>query len=377
MLRNISGDVLLITGATGHVGFAVLVHALSAGYAVRCAVRSEAKAEMIRSRPRICSLNLPDTRLTFTIIPDITVDGAYDDSMHGVSAVIHIASPFPSSDPIPPELHHKHFIQPAVHGTLNILRAAKCAPTVRRVVFTSSVVALASLDQLEGRERRLSPVHPDERTNHIADPYESMFAAYAASKVTALRHAEAWMAAERPPFDAVHLHPSFVIGRNDMSTTAAEAMRGSNAIVLATVRGKKFGCGYIGAAVHIDDVARAHVQAVLPSVPGDRSYILSTRVRWNDAKLVAKRRFPEAVERGVIARSGSVGTIHIDFDASVTETVFGIEFQGFEKQVASAVGHYIELRMKRPAFALQRAASATGPPLGMMSQHYRADMKAS
>ncbi|OLN84428.1 putative uncharacterized oxidoreductase C513.07-like protein 3 [Colletotrichum chlorophyti] len=374
MLCDLPGELLLITGVTGHIGFAVLIHALRAGYNVRCAVRSQAKSDTIRCRPQIRDLNLPHSRLSFAIVPDITVDGAYNNAVHGVSAVIHIASPFPTADSIPYELHQKHFIQPAVHGTLNILRAARRTSTVRRIVFTSSVVALTALDQLEGREIRDTPVHPEERTKQISGPYNSTFAAYAASKVTALWHAERWMAAERPYFDVVYLHPSFVVGRNAIATTCDEAMKGSNAVVLATVRGKKFGCSYIGAAVHIDDVAHTHVQALLPSIPGGRSYILSTKVRWNDAKLIAKRNFPEAAERGVISRGGSVGTVNLDFDASTTEMVFGTKLQSFEKQVMSAVGHYVELRMRETVPSSQPSSSAE-PAIGI-SQYVRPDMTA-
>ncbi|KAJ0159355.1 putative uncharacterized oxidoreductase [Colletotrichum tanaceti] len=358
MLCILPDELLLITGVTGHVGFAVLIHALRAGHTVRCAVRSEAKAAFVRSRPQIKALNLPRARLNFAVVPDITTDGAYDEAIRGVSSVIHVASPLATADSVPRELHQEYFIQPAVRGTLGMLEAARRAGTVRRIVITSSIVALTTVDQLEGRgERRPTAVQPTERVGFRPEPYESEFAAYAASKVAALQGAEAWIARERPAFEVVHLHPSFVIGRNDMATTTAEAMRGTNAVILATLRGKKMGCNYAGATVHVDDVARAHVQALASAVPGGRSYILSTRARWNDAKLIAKRGFPEAVERKLICSSGSVGTVNIEFDASETERVFGFRLRGFEDQVRSVVAHYVELRLTRPA-------SSSSSPMG-------------
>ncbi|KAK1621687.1 NAD dependent epimerase/dehydratase [Colletotrichum phormii] len=371
MLCILPDELLLITGVTGHVGFAVLTHALRAGHTVRCAVRSEAKAAFIRSRPQIRALNLPRARLNFTIVPDITTDGAYDDAIRGVSAVVHVASPLATADSVPRDLHQEYFIQPAVRGTLGMLEAAKRAGTVRRVVITSSVVALTSVDHLEGRERK-EPVQPTERTGFKPEPYESEFAAYAASKVAALKGAEAWIAREQPRFEVVHLHPSFVIGRNDIATTASEAMKGTNAVILATLRGKKMGCSYPGATVHVDDVARAHVQALLPSVPGNKSYILSTKSRWNDAKLIAKRSFPEAVERKLIVSSGSVGTVNIDFDASASEKVFGFQLQGFEEQVRSVVGHFVELRLlRRPALPTVSSSSMA------VNQHLRPEIVAA
>ncbi|KAK1995019.1 NAD dependent epimerase/dehydratase [Colletotrichum falcatum] len=372
MLCILPDELLLITGVTGHVGFAVLVHALRAGYTVRCAVRSEAKASFVRSHPQVRALRLARARLNFAIVPDITADGAYDEAIRGVSSVIHVASPLATADSVPRELHQEYFIQPAVRGTLGMLEAARRAGTVRRVVITSSIVALAPVDQLEGRERRAGPVLPHERAGFRPEPYESEFAAYAASKVAALVGAEAWIARERPSFEVVHLHPSFVIGRNDVATTTAEAMRGTNAVILATLLGKKWGCSFAGATVHVDDVARAHVRALSPSVPGDRSYVLSTRARWNDAKLIAKRAFPEAVERKLVCSSGSVGTVAIDFDASATEAVFGFRLRGFEDQVRSVVAHYVELRTRRSP-----AAAVDAAPMAAIGQHLRPEIVAA
>ncbi|KAI8210097.1 NAD-dependent epimerase/dehydratase FUM13 [Colletotrichum sp. SAR 10_76] len=351
MLCILPDELLLITGATGHIGFCVLLHALRAGHTVRCAVRSEAKAAFIRSRPQILALNLPRARLNFTIVPDITADGAYDEAIRGVSYVIHSASPLATADSVPPEQHQEYFIQPAMRGTLGMLEAARRAGTVRRVVITSSIVALTSVAQMEGAEKRETAVQPTERAGFKPEPYESEFAAYAASKVAALRCAEAWLAREKPNFDVVHFHPAFVLGRNDVATNTNEAIKGTNAVVLATLLGKKWGCAFAGATVHVDDVARAHVQALLPTIPGNRSYILSTKARWNDAKLIAKRSFPEAVQRKLISSSGSVGTTPIEFDASATEETFGFKLQGFEEQIRSVVGHFLELRFRRPVVA--------------------------
>uniref|UniRef100_L2FKN5 3-beta hydroxysteroid dehydrogenase n=1 Tax=Colletotrichum fructicola (strain Nara gc5) TaxID=1213859 RepID=L2FKN5_COLFN len=337
MLCILPDELLLITGATGHIGFCVLLHALRAGHT---------RPRLIRSRPQILALNLPRARLNFTIVPDITADGAYDEAIRGVSYVIHSASPLATADSVPPEQHQEYFIQPAMRGTLGMLEAARRAGTVRRVVITSSIVALTSVAQMEGAEKRETAVQPTERAGFKPEPYESEFAAFAA-----LLGAEAWLAREKPNFDVVHFHPSFVLGRNDVATNTNEAIKGTNAVVLATLLGKKWGCAFAGATVHVDDVARAHVQALLPTIPGNRSYILSTKARWNDAKLIAKRSFPEAVQRKLISSSGSVGTTPIEFDASATEEIFGFELQGFEEQIRSVVGHFLELRFRRPVVA--------------------------
>ncbi|KAK2071523.1 hypothetical protein P8C59_005938 [Phyllachora maydis] len=351
-----SKNLVLITGATGHVGSTTLLHLLRAGYNVRAAVRTESKAAAIRSRPHIQRLN-PGSRLTFTCVPDITAPGAYDDAIEGVTHVVHIASPLVTGDMVPLSQHDAYFIQPAVRGTLNMLEAANRAGTVRRVVMTSSIVALIPCDEMEGAARRdpSRPISPNDRVPFVEGPYHSEFAAYAASKVAALAQAETWMARERPAFDVVYLHPSFVLGRNDAATTPAQAMKGTNAVVLAMLLGKRFG-PYAGASVHVDDVARVHVAALEPTVLGNQSYILSQSAVWNDAKTIAHKSFPEA---RLIVNGGNVDSTSLPIDASLTEDTFGFEHISFEQQVHDLVGQFLELRIKQKAVSSSKAQAAT------------------
>ncbi|KAF2492673.1 NAD dependent epimerase/dehydratase [Lophium mytilinum] len=363
---------LLITGATGHVGFRTLIHALNAGYTVRAAVRSQAKANIIINHPQIKALNL-GSRLSFIIVPEITYPYAYDEATRGVKYVIHIASPLMTGgDEIPLNEHDSHFIQPAVLGTLSMLEAAKKSQTVRRVVITSSVVAITPVAQMEGYERRSTPVLPTDRVVFESGPYETEFAAYANSKVAALQEAEAWIKREKPSFDVIHLHPAFIEGRNDLATTPREAMKGTNAVVLGIALGKDFG-GFAGATVHNDDVARVHVQSLLPQIPGNRSYILSQQTRWDDAKDIIKRAFPDAVAKRRLPNCGSAHNIDIKFDSSLTERTFGFKHIGFEEQVKSVVGHFLEIRSRRRTTMQAASSDRRGSALVAAGQEVRAN----
>ncbi len=352
--------LLLITGATGHVGSAVLLQALRAGYTVRAAVRSEAKAASILARPQIQMLN-PGARLSFAVVPNITAPDAYDAAATGATHVIHIASPLVTGDGVPPSKHEEFFIRPAVEGTMGMLEAAHRAGTVRRVVITSSIVALVPVGEMEGTSPpRRRPVQPTDRVPFTPGPYESEFAAYAASKVAALDQAERWVEAMRPAFDVVHLHPSFVLGRNDGANSLAEAMRGTNALVLAMLLGKRFG-PYAGATVHVDDVARAHVAALDWLVPGGQSYILSQHARWNAAKDIVAREFPTAMNTRLLVGKGDVGTVEVPIDASATELTFGFRHLGYEEQVKSLVGQFLEIRTR----SRSKRGGASRPGKGM------------
>jgi nucleoside-diphosphate-sugar epimerase len=343
--------LVLITGATGHVGFRTLLHALSEGYAVRAAVRSEAKANTILSHPLVQAFD-PGYRLSFIIVPDLAEPSAYDEAVQDVDYIIHIASPLAAGREGPHSQHETSFIRPAVCGTLEILEAAKRSESVQRVVITSSIVALTTVARLNGLEHCDKPVLPTDRVPLALGPHETEFEAYAASKVAALLEAEAWIEANQPAFDVIHLHPSFVEGRNDLAMSMREVLRGTNAIVLGIVLGRR-PSSITGASVHLEDVARSHVQALDSTIPGNRSYILSQSTRWDDVKRIVETNFPGAVDTRVLPKCGTASTHEIEFDASLTEEVFGFTHLGFEEQVKSVVAHYLELRTKK------RVSSAT------------------
>lgn len=132
-----------ITGVTGHVGFRILVFALKAGYKVRAAVRSQAKADQVLAAAPIKELN-PGYQLSFAFVPDLTAENAFSKALLGVIYVIHVASAIPNlGTEVKEKDYDAHFIKPAVNGTIGMLSAAEQTGTVKRIVITSSVVAIA------------------------------------------------------------------------------------------------------------------------------------------------------------------------------------------------------------------------------------------
>jgi nucleoside-diphosphate-sugar epimerase len=91
-----SGEKILITGATSHVGFRTLLDLLIAGYTPRIAVRSEAKKGAILNNQKFEEALTGDKSYEFIVVPDITTSGAYDEAIKGVDYAIHIASPIES-----------------------------------------------------------------------------------------------------------------------------------------------------------------------------------------------------------------------------------------------------------------------------------------
>ncbi|PYI32682.1 NAD(P)-binding protein [Aspergillus indologenus CBS 114.80] len=352
-----SGELVFITGGSGHVGFRVLVRALEAGYRVRAAVRSPDKAQQIMATPSIQALKPDDDRLSFVQVPDLTVEGAYDQAIQGAHYAIHVASPIPQQtqlnnleqDTANSARLVEHFIGPAVRGTLGLLTAALKAGTVRRVVITASGAAIVpwSFVISGGGVDRVFDANSRVPTLPAGYEYSSAFEAYAASKVAALNEAEQWLATTRPSFDVVHLFPGFVIGRDELASTPADLMRGSNQEVLGPVAyGAKDRCTP-NSAVHVDDVADAHVRCLDPTVPGNQGFILSSGgmqgTEWQDSLKITARRFSEEVKLGLLPNNGQIQSIPIPLDTSTSESVLGIKFRSFEEQVVDIVTYYLQL----------------------------------
>ncbi|CAF9936195.1 MAG: hypothetical protein ALECFALPRED_006729 [Alectoria fallacina] len=339
-----SQTLILLTGATGFIGFRTLVFALKAGYSVRCALRDPKKEPTILSNPAIKSLQLAPNILTFTTVPDLTVHCAYTEAMRDVTHVIHIASPLPRANPTGYLTPEKSFIQPALRGALEVLEAAKHAGTVRRVVLTSSVTALIPSPVWMGIDPSTETYGPASRIPTPKGPFPDNGKAYGASKTAQLNAVEEWTRKETPRFSVVTIHPSWVLGRNDLASTVEELWAGTNRFPLDIAIGKKFDEPRTGACVHVDDVARAHVLALGENVQGNRSFVLNSPMRWEKVGGVLERDFGNGVEKGLLSTEGEQRTAPIDIRGEETEIVLGFRYLSFEAQVKSVVGQYLELK---------------------------------
>ncbi|KAH6845631.1 hypothetical protein B0I37DRAFT_356080 [Chaetomium sp. MPI-CAGE-AT-0009] len=357
---TVVGPLVLLTGANGQVGSSILKYLLQEGYRVRAAVRSHSKACDLYRRPTIQATKL-GPNLSFAVVPSITGDGAYDRAMEGVTYVIHCASPVATGAKVVyANDDGMFFIRPAVKGTLNVLKAAAKTPTVARVVVTSSLAALVPFQDLSHRGSPRAGAHaytPLDRAPLEPGPYRSDVEAYVASKVSALRAAEEWVATNAPRhFDVVHLHPGFVLGPNHAAGSLQRAQQGANMLVTSVLAGRSLGA-HAAASVHVDDLARAHVRALdSAAVPGARGYVISQPAAWEDIPSIAHARFPYLfrVNPGPVA---NVSTARLNLDDAATREAFpGVQFAPFEDQVESVIQQYLDLADEADLKALRAMA---------------------
>ena len=211
------GELILVTGGTGLIGIKVIQLALKAGYSVRAAVRSQAKADAVLATPTVKAIN-PGSKLTFTIVPDILADGAYDEAVKGVKYIIHVASPVIKGEGFTPDQYETHLVAPALKGTTSILDAAYKVEGIKRIVITSSEIAIIPWDDFVVNE--VDTVFDDTYDTPFPEgPYTHVFQAYGASKIRALIATKEFIKEKKPEWDVINIMPSFVIGDNEMVTT--------------------------------------------------------------------------------------------------------------------------------------------------------------
>lgn len=228
--------MILVTGASGFVGSAVVRHLLQAGHQVRVLVRPTS------------------ARINFAGLPVETMEGDLRDpdalarAVAGVQFVFHVAADYRLWARNPQDI-----VRTNVEGTRNVMNAALIA-RVERIVYTSSVATLKS--RLDGKASdetfRLNP--------------ESAVGAYKYSKVVAERMVDAMVAEHNLP--AVIVNPSTPIGPRDLRPTP------TGRIIIEAAAGRM--PAYVDTGlnlVNVDDVAAGHLAALEKGRQGER-YIL-------------------------------------------------------------------------------------------------------
>src|SRR4051794_8094127 len=92
-----SGEIVLVTGGSGFLGTHCILQLLGAGYRVRTTVRSLKREADVRAMLKAGGAE-PGEALSF-VAADLTEDASWSEAVAGCDFVLHVASPFPPSQP--------------------------------------------------------------------------------------------------------------------------------------------------------------------------------------------------------------------------------------------------------------------------------------
>jgi len=227
-----------VTGGSGFIAAHIIKQLLESGYRVRATVRgAESKY------PYLTTLEGASERLQL-LQADLTSEGAFDQVVAGCDYVMHTASPYIVNVKDP----QRDLVDPAVHGTENVLRSCAKATSVKRVILTSS---MAAITDEASNEKTFSETDWNTKSNLKRNPYYY-------SKTLAERAAWTFVEKQQPGFDLVVINPFMVIGPslgpglNESNKIFADMMSG----VYPTLMSVKWGI------VDVRDVAKAHILAM-------------------------------------------------------------------------------------------------------------------
>jgi len=255
-------DIILITGITGFLGSHIAKLFLENDYFVRGTVRDLSNSKKLTPLKQLKNFN---TNLQL-FEADLLLPNSWFDAVKGCSYVIHVASPFPSINP----KHENEIIEPAVSGTLSVLKACKFH-NVKHVVLTSSVAAVQSI----GKYAKKDYTEDDWTYLKNSTPYY---------KSKTMAEKAAWDYYESLPkenrFRLTTILPGLIFGPSLVTTDFT-----SGEIIRQLLTGEVFAIPKINyGIVDVRDVALAHMNAILLSekTDGQRFICCSEEHLWFD-----------------------------------------------------------------------------------------------
>jgi nucleoside-diphosphate-sugar epimerase len=266
---------VLVTGASGYVASWIIRYLLEDGYTVRGTVRDPDKAKGLEHLHALAEAH--PGRLTLHKA-DLLDEGSFAEAMDGCELVIHTASPFLIGRVKDPQAQ---LVRPALEGTRNVLASVNTTPTVKRVVLTSSVVAIHG-DNVDMKGRgpfTESDWNTTSSVDHQPYPYSKTVAEQAAWE----------MAKAQDRWDMVTIHPGLILGPALTTASKSGSMTTMKAFVdysLAT-GAPDLAMGL----VDVRDVARAHILAGFTPEANGRYIINARTITMLEIGRALRRRF--------------------------------------------------------------------------------------
>ncbi len=261
-LQARSGIKVAVTGASGYIAGHVVKQLIEAGYSVKGSVRSLADTHKLSHlRQLFPSLELFEA--------DLLKEGSFDEAFQDVHCVMHTASPvilFPK-DP------QTELIEPALNGTLNVLRAAAKAPSVQRVIFTSSLAAIVPLVPTAGKVYNEDDWNLQSTISEAPYHHSKRLAEETAWKFVKEENDKREKQGNTNKLELVAINPSWVLG----PPLSARLEASSVPLVLKLVtQCKESGVpGQAYTCVDVRDVARAHVLGMERADANGKRFVLS------------------------------------------------------------------------------------------------------
>lgn len=356
-------SLIVITGGTGFVGSHVVDQLLAHpnNYRVRACVRSDAKAAPLIE---LVEKKYGKGRLETVLVEDMAKAGAYDKALaQDVDGVVHVAADVsfqPNWDGV---------VEPTVQGVQNLLSSIDKVPSVKRLVLTSSSVALGQPVPVNRAEfdpsKPLQVFTPEKWDNKIVEwtrkqteiqksqgldsetEKQMLMACYASGKILSEKAAWDWVEKTGGKVTFTTVHPNAVWGAPILRNGKA-SVPGDWVWDLYEGKTSTYDMALPQWFNNVTDIAKAHVAAIAnDDVGNERLIAFSGMFGWNDVTQSLAKSFPQQnvaplqpKEKDTVDgtqvlndrfKSICGGTLK-DLDQSVRETIEGLIKSGAKSQ---------------------------------------------
>lgn len=316
-------SVVAVTGGNGFIASHVVRILLEKGHTVRAAVRSPSDEVKVGHLTK-----LPGARDRLTLHQaTLSERGSYDECIEGCDAVMHMASPLFIPAPGTPVDGRKEFIEPAVEGTRSVLESCVKAGTVKHVVMTSSMSAVAP-----------DPEPDMKNEGHWSDPDLQIAknSWYGASKTLAEKEAWTYVESIEPGrrFKLTTILPTMVFG--PMLQSGVNATMGR--LLSVCKDGLRQTPNDSMSLIDVRDCAAHHVAAFELEKTGRFFSIAEDAWHWDDLAAEIRQAYPAmpAPAPALIAE-GQVRARPTRFDFSRASTL-GVKTRSLPVLVRDAIG---------------------------------------
>jgi len=271
---------VLVTGGSGYMASWIIKMLLEEGINVNATVRDPLDFKKVEHLTTLAKASAGKLKLFKADLLDF---GSFDKPMEGCELVMHTASPFFITRAKNPE---EELIRPAKEGTRNVLEAAKRTPTVKRVVLTSSVVAIYG----DNVDIKLAPggIFTEKEWNVTSSAEHNP---YPYSKTIAEK--EAWaIAKEQDRWDLVTINPGWILGPS--LSKRKDSMSISTMIQLGDGTFKTGVPELWNGIADVRDVASAHIKAGFTPKASGRHIIVSGEANLFDLANILRKHFGDA-----------------------------------------------------------------------------------
>ncbi|TKY48995.1 Dihydroflavonol-4-reductase protein [Spatholobus suberectus] len=244
-----------VTGATGYIGSWLVEALLERGYTVHATVRDPEKSL------HLLSLWTGGDRLRI-FKADLNEEGSFDEAVKGCDGVFHVAASMQFN--VAEKENIEAYVQanifdPAIKGTLNLLKSCLNSNSVKRVVFTSSISTVTAKDS-NGKWKPVVDESCQIQNEHVLKTQASGWV-YALSKL--LTEEAAFMFAKENGIDLVSVITTTVAGPF-FSANVPSSVK----VLLSPITGEPEFFKILSAVnarmgsialVHIEDICSAHI----------------------------------------------------------------------------------------------------------------------